>query len=236
MVFPGNKMKAVTFSYDDGVEQDIRLTALLNRYHLKGTFNLNSGIQTGASHWENNGAHIRRINQAKLREVYAGHEVAVHTLTHPHLEELDIPTIENEILRDRENLERIFGAKVCGMAYPFGTYDERVLQVVRESGIRYARAVQTTGGFQLPQQPLELRGTCHHDDPRLMELAEAFVRAEPSEPMLFYLWGHSYEFDVHNNWDVIERFCALIGGRDDIFYGTNAEVLGTAPCPAGTGV
>ena len=38
------KMKAVTFSYDDGVTQDIRLVELLNKYGLKATFNINSGF------------------------------------------------------------------------------------------------------------------------------------------------------------------------------------------------
>lgn len=37
-------MKAVTFSYDDGVTQDIRLVEILNRYGLKATFNLNSEL------------------------------------------------------------------------------------------------------------------------------------------------------------------------------------------------
>ena len=36
------KFKAVTFSYDDGVSQDVRLIALLDKYGLKATFNLNS--------------------------------------------------------------------------------------------------------------------------------------------------------------------------------------------------
>ena len=36
--------KAVTFSYDDGVTQDIRLIELLNQYGLKCTFNLNSEL------------------------------------------------------------------------------------------------------------------------------------------------------------------------------------------------
>ena len=36
------KLKAVTFSYDDAVTQDIRLIDILNRYGLKATFNLNS--------------------------------------------------------------------------------------------------------------------------------------------------------------------------------------------------
>ena len=34
------KMKAVTFSYDDGVTQDIRLIDLFNKYSLKATFNI----------------------------------------------------------------------------------------------------------------------------------------------------------------------------------------------------
>ena len=42
------KKKAVTFSYDDGVEQDRRLIALFNKYGMKATFNQNSGIQTRA--------------------------------------------------------------------------------------------------------------------------------------------------------------------------------------------
>ena len=37
-----NKKKAITFSFDDGVTQDIRLIEILNRYGLKGTFNINS--------------------------------------------------------------------------------------------------------------------------------------------------------------------------------------------------
>ena len=38
------KMKAVTFSYDDGVTQDRRLIELLDKYGLKATFNLNSQL------------------------------------------------------------------------------------------------------------------------------------------------------------------------------------------------
>ena len=41
--FPGGKPKCITLSYDDGVEQDIRLIALMEQYGFKGTFNLNYG-------------------------------------------------------------------------------------------------------------------------------------------------------------------------------------------------
>ena len=78
----------------------------------------------------------------------------------------------------------------------------------------------------MPQDPLRLNATCHHNDDKLFELAEQFLAAKPEEPMLFYVWGHSYEFDVNNNWERIEEFCKMLGGRDDIFYGTNAQCLG----------
>ncbi|MDE6853409.1 MAG: polysaccharide deacetylase, partial [Lachnospiraceae bacterium] len=82
--------------------------------------------------------------------------------------------------------------------------------------------------FVLPQDPMRLQPTCHHNDDRLFELAEEFLAAdpEPGQPMLFYIWGHSYEFDVEDNWDRIETLCQMLEGRDDIFYGTNAECLG----------
>ena len=43
ILFPGGLKRALTLSYDDGVEQDVRLIEIMNRHGLKGTFNLNSG-------------------------------------------------------------------------------------------------------------------------------------------------------------------------------------------------
>lgn len=58
-----------------------------------------------------------------------------------------------------------------------------------------------------------------------MELAERFVSSTPYlEPWLFYLWGHSYEFDTDHNWDRIEAFCRYVSGKDDVWYATNIEI------------
>lgn len=43
-------------------------------------------------------------------------------------------------------------------------------------------------------------------------------------PYLFYLWGHSYEFEVYDNWNVIVKSAEYIGNRDDIRYATNIEI------------
>jgi peptidoglycan/xylan/chitin deacetylase (PgdA/CDA1 family) len=224
-MFPNGTMKALTLSYDDGVEQDRKLVEILNRYGIKAAFNLNSGIQTGANGWQNKDVQIRRMNIKELPALYEGHEIAVHSLTHPHLENLDGETIRNELEQDKLNLERIFGKPVYGMAYPFGTYNDLVVKTVGDCGLKFARAVESTYSFDVPASLLVYRPTLHHKDPRLMELAEDFIKLKPAGPQVFYLWGHSYEFDTDRNWQVIEDFCRLMAGRDDIYYATNAQAL-----------
>jgi peptidoglycan/xylan/chitin deacetylase (PgdA/CDA1 family) len=222
-------MKALTLSYDDGVEQDKRLVELLNEYHIKATFNLNSGLQTGASFWESHGCTIRRMNAAGLPALYDGHEVAVHSLTHPHLEDLDAETVRNELEQDKLNLERMFQKPIRGMAYPYGTFNESVARIAGSCGLRYARGVIGTHSFDLPPDLLAYQPTCYQKDPQLMQLAQRFIEMEePSSPQVFHMWGHSYEFDVDNNWRLIEEFCKLVAGRGDIFYATNAESFGLA--------
>jgi peptidoglycan/xylan/chitin deacetylase (PgdA/CDA1 family) len=205
-MYPQGKMKALTLSYDDGVEQDQRLTEILNYHKIKATFNLNSGIQTGANISEKKGRTIRRLNIADLPRVYAGHEIALHSLTHPHLETLDEHTIRNELEQDKINLERIFGKPVQGMAYPFGTYNDLVVKTVGRCGLRYARGIKNTYSFDIPRDLLVYQPTCHHRDPRLMELAEQFLRLKPNTPRVFYVWGHQqfYFYKIYpkkNVWD-----------------------------------
>jgi peptidoglycan/xylan/chitin deacetylase (PgdA/CDA1 family) len=224
-MFPQNKMKALTLSYDDGIEQDRKLVEILNRYGIKCTFNLNSGIQSKANKWQKNDVLIQRMNVESLPDLYKGHEIAVHSLTHPHLEDLDEETVINELKQDKINLERIFNTKIFGMAYPYGTFNDEVVKAVGHCGLRYARGVQSTYSFDIPKDLLRYQPTIMHTDPKLMELAETFIKLKPSTPQVFYLWGHSYEFDTDRNWHVIEDFCRLISGKDDIFYATNAESL-----------
>lgn len=222
------KMKAVTFSYDDGVTQDRRLVELFNRYHLKGTFNLNSGIMSGASSWMEKDVEIHRLNAKGMPEIYTGHEIAVHCLTHADLTRCDEDTIRNEIILDKENLERMFYCEIEGMAYPYGNYNNQIVEILKECGIKYARGVRSKSKVATPEQLLTLRPTMHHMDEHAFEIIENFLSLDETKlekPQMLYIWGHSYEFDVRNNWDRIEKICELVSGKSDVFYGTNAEVL-----------
>jgi hypothetical protein len=72
---------------------------------------------------------------------------------------------------------------------------------------------------------MRLTATCHHNSPELKSLSKKFVEEKVTRaPYLFYLWGHSYEFESNNNWEVIEDFARYTGNRDDIWYATNIEI------------
>ncbi|MBR6028993.1 MAG: polysaccharide deacetylase family protein [Clostridia bacterium] len=225
--FPGGLRKAVTLSYDDGVEQDVRLMEILNAHGLKATFNLNSGCYAPPGLvWPKGQVH-RRMTEEAVRALYvgSGHEVAVHTLTHPDLTDLPRSEMVREVLTDRLNLEKLTGGLVRGAAYPFGTFSDAVVDVLRDCGIVYCRTVISSHDFSIPQDWLRLRPTCHHADPELMPLTERFL-ADPAgwTSRLFYLWGHAYEFEGSNNWEVIINWADRISGRDDIWYCTNIEI------------
>ena len=222
--FPQFRAKALTLSYDDGVIFDEKLIRIMDQYGLKGTFNLNSGLFDAGDE--------RRLTQdgvlALLKD--SAHEVAVHGAQHLSLPAVPPALAAQEILSDRQALEKLFGRVITGMAYAFGTYDDRTVEVLKTCGINYARTTVSTGRFDIPSDWLRMPATCHHDDPRLMELAKTFADYTPrgnwrrAQPKLFYLWGHSYEFNDKNNWHVIEEFAKFIGGREDIWYATNMEI------------
>ncbi len=227
MRFPGGLERALTLSYDDGVQQDEKLIGIMRKHGLKGTFNLNSGEYPPEGTTYPAGQIHRRMTRDEATQLYkeSGMEVAVHALTHPFLQELPPVVCVREVFRDRENLEEQFGCIVRGMAYPFGTYSDEVVQILKANGIAYARTVHSTRNFDIPRDWLRMPATCHHNDPELMNLAKRFI--EPAHwtiSRLFYLWGHSYEFEDRNNWNVIEEFAEYVGGRDDIWYATNIEI------------
>ncbi len=202
--------KFVTFSFDDGVEQDIPFVKELNKYGFKATFNINTGIQTRANRWVNEGVEIRRMNIKGLKELYAGHEVAAHGLTHPFLEQLDEETIYNELYYDKKNIEEIFDSEVVGMAYPYGTYDDRVIKIARDVGIKYARTAGTSMKFSVTGDLMKYTGTCHFSNAEIFSLIEKFdALPESEERQVLYIWGHTYEFDVLKKWglltEILER-------------------------------
>ena len=225
MKFKNGFTKAITFSFDDGNIDDIRLIELLKKYGLKATFNLNSGGMSASSCWTYNGIkEVKHLNFLDYPNVYDGFEVAAHTYRHPHLENCDDNTVYNEIKLDLKLLEFMYGYKIRGMALPFGTYNRRTVEIVEDCGVEYCRTVKSTNNFELPSGVL-LHPTCKFIAANLTELAEDFLSAEYDEAKLFYIWGHSYELVTEEDWASFEDFCKMISNKSDIWYCTNIEAI-----------
>ncbi len=222
--FPKFKRKAVTLSYDDGVIYDQKLIEIMDKNGLKGTFNINSGL------FSEDGK--RRMTKEQALSVFknSGHEVAIHGKKHLSLAEVPSFFAIDDVLNDRIVLEEMFDTFITGMAYANGSFSDDVVDILKKCGVEYARTTISTEKFDLPNDWLKLAPTCHHDNPKLMLLAHDFIEEKPMNyywayaPKLFYLWGHSYEFNDKNNWEVIEEFANYIGNREDIWYATNIEI------------
>ena len=88
------------------------------------------------------------------------------------------------------------------------------------------RKIISSYDFTPQRQLLRLNPTVYHMKiEKIFELGERFVSLQADVPAVFYIWGHSYEFDIDDTRSRFEEFCRLISGRDDIFYRTDRQVL-----------
>lgn len=222
MRFPGFKRKVFTVSYDDGRKEDVRLANIMLKYGIKGTLNINNPISDGT----------KRITKEALADFIAQGvvEVAVHGRKHLSLALVDSGAAAYDVIKNREELEEAFGMVIKGMAYANGSYNDDVVELLKKCGIEYARTAISTEKFDMPADWMRLPTTCHHDNPRLMELARQFIEKQEERyfwlntPMMFFVYGHSFEFERNGNWEVFEKLCEYVGGREDIWYATNGEI------------
>ena len=230
MLFPGGKSKALILSFDDGQIADRRLVKLMNEYRLKGTFHLNSA-KLGTSGY---------LKKEEVMALYKGHEVSAHTANHPNLTTLSKIDMIYEIVEDRRELERLSGNTVRGMSYPFGNYNDFVIETIQGLGIEYARTVNDTYKFGIPDDFLKWDPTVHQfgkayftpNDPEkdkqelsgFYKLVSDFLKSD--NPALFYVWGHSWENDgAGDRWNEMEKFFRLVSNNPEICCITQIELV-----------
>lgn len=220
--YPGGKRFAATFSYDDGPAGDRRLVEIFNKYNMKATFNL---ISSSLLREGGDGVKAHEVNT-----LYAGHEIACHTYSHPHLEKMSIKDQYDEIIRDREILESLCGRLVRGLAYPFGTFGEDTHTAMKTASIVYGRTAVSKKSFLLPDDFLVWDPTTHHNECEAS--IKSFIYSVEKAPWragnLLYIWGHSYELAAADTPVGFEKFEELIKPlaehSGDIWFATNIEI------------
>ena len=231
--FPEGRPRAFTLSYDDGCLQDIRFSEILNKYGVKCTFNLNSDVHKGEN----------ALSKETVIEKFLdkGHEIAVHGAFHRAPGAVRAVEGIRDVLDCRLELERKYDMIIRGMAYPDigitrfsnGASYENIRGYLKDLDIAYSRTLGgDNDGFELPNDWYAWMPTAHHKNPEIFNYIDKFLAIDFSDkaykaakrPRLFYLWGHSYEFDRDDNWDRIEQILERIANRDDVWYATNIEI------------
>lgn len=220
LCYPQWKTKAVTFSYDDGQIYDRRLVQMFNRYGLKGTFHLNSGMLNKK---EKTGEEF--VTREELPELYKGHEIACHGVRHAYPTHLSQMQMVQEFYEDRCALEAYSGRIIRGCSYAFGEYDERVKETLKSLGFVYCRTVESTEGFRMPEDFLTWTPSFHHNDVFKADLERFIHMPGYMRIPLLYIWGHSFEFEREQTWEQMEKFCSKIAGQSDTWYSTNIEIV-----------
>ena len=218
-VYPNGNHKALIMSYDDGLDDDIALAQLFDRYGIIGTFHLNSGLLDTRAIWyqgKPNEFLGTYLSKDTLLYVFKNHEIAVHGTYHKALVGLSDEEILEEINVDIENLTILSDRKISSMAYAFGSTNDHVAEVIGTTPLTNARTVKPSYNFELPQDYYLWNPTCH--DSEALEYLEAYLSLDSPSLSLFYVWGHSWELrDTLRNQNIL-KFCNKIGDRDDIWY------------------
>jgi peptidoglycan/xylan/chitin deacetylase (PgdA/CDA1 family) len=169
---PAGRTFAVTF--DDGFRSVFDLGfPILSRLKLPATLFVptrrlgdNEPLTwAGIDHWVGgpHSAELTGMSWAEVEELArAGWEIGSHTRSHPHLTDLDDAELTTELHGSREDCEQRLGRPCPSLAYPYGDFDDRVLEAAGLAGYRYA------GTLDRFDRPNALRwprvGVYHHDD------------------------------------------------------------------------
>jgi len=124
--FPAYSATAITF--DDGCATDLQVAVpILRRLGFGATFYITPGFLGRPGY----------MSTAQVRELCnLGFEVGCHSMTHPHLTDIDPDALRRETFEAKRQLELIAGKPIEHFSCPGGRYNQRVAGMVREAGFR----------------------------------------------------------------------------------------------------
>ncbi|HEY4499451.1 MAG TPA: polysaccharide deacetylase family protein [Candidatus Paceibacterota bacterium] len=133
----------VTLSFDDAwVSQFTKGLPIVDAAGIKSTFYIIS--QPVKESWDD-----YMIPSNVVAIFGKGHEIAGHTVTHPHLPKLSQTAITRELKDSKTYLEGLIGAMVTAFAYPYGEYNNTVKSLTKSAG--YATGRATDDGLNTPR-------------------------------------------------------------------------------------
>ena len=224
-LYPGGKKKAFNITFDDGVLQDVRFVDLMNRYGIKGTFNLNYELMQQEFEWvHESGLVVKRLPESVVYDLYQGHEVASQSLTHPSLDKMPEAAILYELGHYKWCLSQLFGRDIVGFGVPFDYYDHHIADCAKRLGFEYVRTSEETYSYVPPKDRYFWAAGTYHVMPGFYGFVEGFFETDV-ELALCQIVGHAYDLDVMELWDYYEDVFRRLSECSDVAFMTNLDVV-----------
>ncbi len=166
------------------------------------------------------------VSADEVASLYRGHEVCSHTVNHPHVWSVPSDQLRWEMLEDRRRLEGLVGYPVRGFVLPYGWWTgyDTCMKIAGSCGFHYLRHATTLPEFELPADFLDWKPTCHCAEDLTRHWSVMVNRSRNICGQLFYLWGHSYEYEDDLGWNNIEEFAALAAGTPGVWHASKGNV------------
>jgi len=149
-----NKRVAITF--DDGWEDNYSCAfSILKHYGLSATFFIITELITEEIHQKNR-EEMKPLTIDQIIEMNLnGMNFGSHTCTHPNLCEIDLDCVRHELLYSKEMLEEVLGFPVDTFCYPFGCFNSKIIELLKNTGYKLACAT-SWGGCDREVNPFAL--------------------------------------------------------------------------------
>jgi peptidoglycan/xylan/chitin deacetylase (PgdA/CDA1 family) len=233
-----DKMRYITTSWDDGHPADLRLSDLLAKYGLKGTFYI---PRSNSEH--------PVMGEKEIVDLSRNFEIGGHTLHHRNLEHLPFPEAIAEIRGCYDWLKELLQEEPVSFCPPFGAYGEQSIKAIYQAGFRTIRTTEllstkvaaglmhTTlqayphSGFTYFRHLLLRRRLSRLEDWRrsgcssdLFHLLDHYLEDIQIYGGCFHLWGHSWEIEENNLWGKVEQVFQRISGLPGFTYVENKDL------------
>jgi len=128
----------ITTSWDDGHSLDLKLRKLLKKYKIPATFYIPvKNIGRGREFKYLRGRKPLTFNQ--IKKIAKDFDIGGHTLNHTDLTKVSLKIAKKEILEGKKILENIIGREIISFSYPWGSYNQEIVELVKKCGFYGAR-------------------------------------------------------------------------------------------------
>jgi len=128
----------ITTSWDDCHPSNIKLGKLLKKYSIPATFYIpikHIGLGRKFKYFKRR----ETMTPEQIKKLSKNFDIGGHTFKHTDLTKVSPKKAKEEILEGKKTLEKLIRKEIISFCYPYGNFNEKVVDVLKKIGFKGAR-------------------------------------------------------------------------------------------------